>query len=120
MEEFKLPTGEEIPVYKPFSLYDAIEHFMAPLHDFRDLLNAVDIEEADPASIVNVFETLLRDERRLIYSRLAAIEEKLGGRVKSICAARNQNVVPHDTVLEARIVPADSAKEADHGKDDPA
>ena len=103
MENFKLPTGEEIPVYKPFSLYDAIEQFMAPVHNFRDLLNEVDVEEVNASSLLNVFETLLKEERRLIHSRLAEIEEKLGGQVKTLCAAYTQNVVPPDTLLKAWI-----------------
>lgn len=110
MEEFKLPTGEEIPVYRPFSLYDAIEHFMAPLHDFRTLLNT-GIEEMPPAAVLNVLEALLRDERRLIRAHLTDIEEKLGGSVKVTCAAYNQDVIQHGTILEARIVPRGRTKD---------
>lgn len=112
MRPFKLPSGEEISVYEPFSLYDAIEDFMAPLHDFRTLLARSDYDELSAGAILNVLEVLLREERRQIKSQLAEIEEKLGGKVKLICAAYNQNVVPHGTILEARIVPKDSAKEA--------
>ena len=59
MEEFKLTTGEEIPV-SDLLVYDAIEHFMAPLR-FRTY-SIMALKNA-PAAVLNVLEALLRDER---------------------------------------------------------